>query len=116
MSIESQAFQYGAGADAVMLDVQVPVWKCLQCGEAYVGGEAEDIRHEAVCKHLDRPTPAEIRSFRSANDLSQEQFAEMTSFAVADVVRWETGNRIPSPAETTIIREVLSGRIAPSGR
>ena len=104
MSIETETFQYGAGADAVMLDVQVPVWRCLQCGEAYVGSEAEVIRHEAVCRHLGRPTPAEIQNFRSANDLSQQQFAKLTGFGIEAIQRWESGSQIPSALEFRLLR------------
>ena len=55
-------FIYGAGDDGVELVVEIPVRTCSSCGQ-YTDDQAEDIRHDAVCRHLGVLTPTEIRIF-----------------------------------------------------
>lgn len=59
-----EKFVYGSGHDRVLLSAVVPVYECGQCGEMYTGHEAEELRHEAVCRHLGRLTPREIKMTR----------------------------------------------------
>lgn len=47
-----EKFVYGSGIDQVLLSAVVPVSECGNCGEMYTGQKAEELRHEAVCKHL----------------------------------------------------------------
>ena len=44
-------FIYGAGDDGVELVVEIPVHTCSSCGP-YTDDQAEDIRHDEVCRHL----------------------------------------------------------------
>jgi hypothetical protein len=51
-TMEMSTIQYGAGDDAALIPVQVPVYWCVACGEGFTGEEAEIIRDDAVKKHL----------------------------------------------------------------
>jgi DNA-binding transcriptional regulator YiaG len=95
-SYETEQLVYGSGEDAVTLEVVVPVWRCAACDSAYTDAEADEIRHEAICHYLDRPTPREIREFREANGLSQDELAKLGRFGIASIKRWELGEQIPS--------------------
>ncbi len=50
--LEVDNFVYGSGTDAVTITTQVPVTWCAACGEGFTGWEAEEIREEAVKRHL----------------------------------------------------------------
>lgn len=103
-SVQEEVFLYGSGADAVELRASVPVWSCDACGEAFTDAEAEDLRHEAVCRHLKRLTPAEVLALRGRRGLTQEGFADLTRFGVASVKRWESGNQIQSESADRYLR------------
>ena len=96
LSYQIHAFNYGPIDDGVVLHASVPVWTCESCGEAYLGEEAEEIMHEAVCLHLGRLTPREIKAMRVSFGMRQEEFAEMTGHGIASIKRWESGAQIPS--------------------
>ena len=49
-------FIYGTGDDGVELVVDIPVRTCSSCGP-YTDDQAEDIRHNEVCRHLGVLTP-----------------------------------------------------------
>jgi putative zinc finger/helix-turn-helix YgiT family protein len=104
MSFKDEHFVYGAGADAVELTARVPVWTCCECGDAYTDGVAEDLRHEAVCHHLDVLAPREIRAVREKYRMSQVEFAKATAFGLASVKRWETGALIQNPVADRLLR------------
>jgi putative zinc finger/helix-turn-helix YgiT family protein len=106
-SIVSERFPYGSGDDAAILEAHVLVWTCEACGEVYSEWEADEARHEAVCAYLDRPSPREIREFREANGLSQEEFAKLTRFGAASIKRWETGEQIPSASAAHLLQIVM---------
>lgn len=96
-SIED-VFQYGSGSKAVELRALIPIHKCLDCGFSYTDFEAEDLRHEAICRHLGVMTPAEILALRKGLGLSRAQFAEKIRVGEASLARWETGQLIQNPA------------------
>ena len=98
-----QSFQYGNGASAVELTAEMPVYSCAECGFEFVGAEAEDVRHEAVCRHLGLLTPSEIVAIREANQLTRVQFAEVTRIGIASLKRWETGALIPHAANDALV-------------
>src|SRR6516162_482732 len=85
VSFREQRFVYGAGSDAVELSARVPVWACEQCGNAYTEGDAEDLRHEAVCRHLGVLSPSDVRTTRERYGMSQAEFAKVTGFGIASV-------------------------------
>ncbi|WP_199823796.1 type II TA system antitoxin MqsA family protein [Labrenzia sp. OB1] len=98
-----EKFVYGCGDDQVLLSATVPVYECGECGEMYTGDEAEQLRHEAVCKHLGRLTPKEIKAIRDSYDLTQEKFAEVSGFGVASIKRWERGNQIQGESANNLL-------------
>src|SRR4051812_48974401 len=67
-------FQYGSGPKAVELEALVPFRKCIDCGFEYTDSEAEDSRHEAICRHLKVMAPAQIIELRRQYSLSRAVF------------------------------------------
>lgn len=101
---EPEQFPYLAGKDQVMLEARVPVWQCADCGTSFTSEEAEELRHEAVCRYLGRLTPSEVKAVREQYDLSQQEWAAKTGFGVASVKRWEAGNLIQERAADNYLR------------
>lgn len=93
---EKQAFEYGVAPHTVELSAQVPVQTCQSCGTGVLDDQAEDLRHDAVCRHLGRLTPSEIRELRGG--LTRAEFAARTGIGVASLARWETGQLIQGAA------------------
>ena len=91
-------FEYGSGANAVELEALVPFRKCNNCGFEYTDYEAEERRHEAICRHLGVMPPASVVALRKGYRLSRLQFAEKTRIGVASLARWETGETIQNAA------------------
>lgn len=99
-----ESFLYGSGEDRVELAASVPVWKCDACGTSFTGEEAEELRHEAVCAHLGRLTPNDIRAIRQSFGLSQDQFSELSGFGIASIKRWESANQIQNLSADRYLR------------
>lgn len=99
-----EKFVYGAGDDSVTLSVVLPVFECAHCGESYTAEDGEEIRHNAVCEHLGRLTPADVRAIRERYDLTQEQMAELSGFGIASIKRWESGNQIQNLSADRYLR------------
>src|SRR5450755_4432341 len=104
---EEQSFRYGRGTDAVDLRCEVPLYKCSRCGCEWTGGDAEDARTSAICKHLRRLTPLEIRALREVCKLSQADFSRVTGFGEASLSRWETGAQIQNASSDRLLRLIL---------
>lgn len=98
-----ERFVYGSGDDQMLLSANVPVYECGECGEMYTGHEAEELRHEAVCRHLGRLTPREIKEIRESYHMTQEKFAEVSGFGVASIKRWELGNLIQGESANNLL-------------
>ncbi|SUU90710.1 putative zinc finger/helix-turn-helix YgiT family protein [Aminobacter aminovorans] len=98
-----EKFAYGSGDDQVLLSAVVPVYECGECGEMHTGHEAEELRHEAVCRHLGRLTPHEIKAIRESYHLTQEKFADVSGFGVASIKRWELGNQIQGESANNLL-------------
>ena len=81
-------FIYGVGDDAVELVADIPVQTCLSCGP-YTDDEAEDIRHDQVCRHLGVLKPTEIRDLRTKYRLSRAELARITGLGESSIARWE---------------------------
>src|SRR5207249_3572020 len=88
------AFKYGSGPKAVTLEAMIPFRRCPKCEFEYTDGEAEDLRHEAVCRHLNVMTPTEVVEIRKSHRLNREQFATKTRIGEASLARWESGQVI----------------------
>lgn len=82
-------FIYGVGVDAVELSAEIPVHTCATCDVSFTDEAAENIQHDAVCRHLGVLTPDEIRALRSRYGLSRAAFARLTGFGEATLARWE---------------------------
>ena len=82
-------FIYGAGDAGVELAVDIPVRTCSSCG-SYTDDQAEDIRHDEVCRHLGVLTPTEIRELRAKYGLSRAELARITGLGESSIARWET--------------------------
>jgi len=106
---EVQPFAYGAGEEAVQLEVEVPVWRCSKCGFAYTEGDAEALRHDAVCRHLRVLTPREIRSFRERLGLTRTELVRLTGFGEASIKRWESGALVQSISADRFLRLIDDG-------
>jgi putative zinc finger/helix-turn-helix YgiT family protein len=100
---KNQRFQYGSGESAVELNAEMPVYCCEECGFEFAGAEAEDIRHEAVCRHLGLLAPREIVAIRESTGLSRMQFTEISGIGIASLKRWETGTLIQNAANDQLI-------------
>ena len=49
---------WGSGESATTISVRIPFRSCRSCDFTYLDDEAEDIRHNAVCRHLGVLTPS----------------------------------------------------------
>ncbi len=101
---QRQQFPYGEGNRAVQLEALLPVRRCSECGFEYLDDAAEEIRHEAVCRHLGVLTPHEIRELREQYGLSRMAFSRLTHLGEATLNRWETGALIQNHAYDRLLR------------
>jgi putative zinc finger/helix-turn-helix YgiT family protein len=101
---ETDTFTYGTGSDAVNLTATVPVFACATCGTTFTTSEAEDLRHETVCRHLGVLTPGEIKSLRSQYGLSRSEFARLTRIGEATLARWERGSLVQNAGYDQLLR------------
>lgn len=101
--IVNDSFEYGTGPKAVKLEADVPFRKCLDCGFEYTDSEAEDIQHEAVCRHLRLLTPSEIVAVRTHFGPTRAEFAEKSRIGEASLPRWETGQLFQNAANDNYI-------------
>lgn len=115
-AIETQQFAYVDGEREYLLTASVPVVHCTACGESYAGEEAEIVQHEAVCRHLGRLTPGEIRGLRQRLGLSQAKLAEATGIGIASIKRWENGAVIQNASLDARLRTLETTNPARSGR
>jgi DNA-binding transcriptional regulator YiaG len=94
----NEKFKYGAEGNAVELEARVPFRRCPTCEFEYTDAEAEDLRHEAICRHLKRMIPAEVAGVRKRYDLSRDVFAAKSRLGEASLARWESGQLIQNAA------------------
>ncbi len=102
-SVEEDAFTYGEGSSAVQLTAAVPVRSCTNCGFQFTDGEAEEARHDAVCRHLRVLAPREILELRKRYNMSRAEFAELTRLGEASLARWENGQLIQNAANDQLL-------------
>ena len=107
ISDKDERFVYGCDDDAVELTAVVPVHTCESCEFQFTRGDAEDIRHEAVCRHLGRMPPSKIKALRNANNLSRADFAALTGIGSASLSRWESGHLIQGAAHDNLLYLLL---------
>lgn len=100
---EDSAFTYGSGADAREISARLPVRKCRKCGFEFFDEEAEDLRHEAVCRHLGRLTPQQIRDLREKYGFSRADLERLTGLGEASIARWERGELIQNAGNDSLL-------------
>lgn len=111
-TVETQQFAWADGAQEILLQAEVPVWHCAACGDTYLAEGGEEAQHEAVCRHLGRLTPEDIRQLRGRHGLSQAALAERTGIGIASIKRWERGLIIQNASLDARLRLVDQGEIA----
>jgi DNA-binding transcriptional regulator YiaG len=91
-------FKYGVDSSAVDLEARIPFRHCPSCEFDYTDADAEDLRHEAICRHLKRMIPTEVAGIRKHYDLRRDEFAAKTRLGEASLARWESGQLIQNAA------------------
>lgn len=97
-TFEDYAFEYGTGKKQIELTASVPVRKCQACGYQFLDEAADDIQHEAVCKHLGVMTPNQVKDLRGLYNLSRAKFSKITKLGEATLARWEKSLLIQNAA------------------
>lgn len=97
-AFKDYCFEYGTGENQIELTALVPVRKCVSCGYEFLDEEADDIQHEAVCKHIGVMTPAQVSALRGLYRLNRTQFAKITKLGEATLARWEKGVLVQNAA------------------
>lgn len=100
---EDCPFTYGRGADAVEISVRLPMRKSRKCGFEFFDEEAEDLSHEAVCRHLGRLTPQQIKELREKHGFSRADLERITGLGEASIARWERGELIQNAGNDSLL-------------
>jgi len=95
---QSDSFVYGTGETAATLSAVVPFRECLDCHFEFTDAEAEDARHDAICRHLGVMTPGEVAELRRQYNMTRAVFAAKSRIGEASLARWETGQLIQNAA------------------
>ena len=82
----------------------LPVHVCPSCGFECLDHEGQTLQHEAVCAHLGRLSPNDVRGIRKKYGMSRDAFSKVTGLGEATLNRWENGNLIQSPANDRYLR------------
>jgi putative zinc finger/helix-turn-helix YgiT family protein len=106
--LRDQRFTYGKGVSVTEISCTVPVYRCLACGCEWTDSEGEELRHEAVCRHLKRLTPTQILDLREQSAMSQAELSRITGFGEASLSRWETGTQIQNAACDRLLRLIAA--------
>ena len=114
LDYRQQSFRHGHGDNAVDLSCEVPVYTCNQCGCEWTGADAEDARQIALCRHLGRLTPEEVRGIRETYGLSQAEFSRIAGIGEASLSRWETGAQLQNASSDRLLRPDSSRRAKPA--
>lgn len=104
-------FDYESDQESIRVEVDdVPIQACVACGEIFLGPQALQMRHHAVCRQLGLLNPDEIRSLREQLGLSQDQLATLTGIGVASISRWERGRLLQNRAHDNLLRLIQANR------
>lgn len=115
LAVTLQEFMHGAGNREMLVRARVPAWTCDTCEDSYIDDEGVAAQHDAVCKHLGRFTPGEIKAIRNSLGLKQDEFAAELSVGVASVKRWEARRAIPGYLANLQIGQLADRRRAAKG-
>lgn len=97
-------FKWGLEGARVELSASLPVRICPNCGFKYLDYVGEDLKHEAVCRHLNVLTPRAIKQIRTSKGMTRSEFAKLTGLGEASIGRWERGELIQSVANDRYLR------------
>lgn len=97
-------FKYGSGDSAVALHVDLPVRRCVMCHLEFLDHEGEQLRHEAVCRHLGVLSPADISGIRKRFGMTRAAFADVSGLGEATLNRWENGAIVQNLANDRYLR------------
>ena len=97
-------FTYGSDESAFELTVDVPLRRCTSCGFEYLDEEAEQLKHQTVCRGFGVLSPGEIRRIRERHQMTRARFAEVTGLDEASLNRWENGLTIQTQGNDRYIR------------
>lgn len=106
-TIINHEFPYGSEEAAVSISALLPLRNCTACNFEYFDGEAEQIKHGAVCDHLGMLRPENIEKIRASYDMSRAEFAWATGLGEATIRRWENGTIIQNLANDRYIRLLM---------
>lgn len=111
-SREAQTFGYVDKGREVELTALIPVLTCSSCNESYAAEGAEEAHNNAVCEHLGRLTPAQIKTLRKERGLTQAELANLLDAGIASIKRWESGTVIQNASMDRQLRSVLEKPVA----
>lgn len=100
---KEHAFDYGNGSEKVQLQARIPVRTCDDCHFSFTDAEAEEILHDAVCRHIGVLTPKEVYSIRQRYNLTRQEFAEASTIGEASLARWESGALLQNAANDSLL-------------
>jgi putative zinc finger/helix-turn-helix YgiT family protein len=78
--------------------------RCRACGERVLDTEANQLISRAFRQQAQLLAPEEIRQYRKALGLTQEQLASTLGVAEATLSRWETGAQIQQRSLDKLMR------------
>jgi putative zinc finger/helix-turn-helix YgiT family protein len=105
--VRPESLQYGSGDDAASINVQIPVRVCQSCHFEFTDAEADDMRHEAICRHLGVLVPSQISGIRKNYGYSRASWAELTGLGEASQARWENGQIIQNLANDRFLHLLM---------
>jgi putative zinc finger/helix-turn-helix YgiT family protein len=121
-----EELDYDLGGEAIkVIAKDVPVERCDSCGMIASGPAAAKVRHEALCHAAGLLMPSEIKAIREKLGWSLQYLAELTSFGLATISRWERGRLLQNPSNNKVLqairdcppfREYLEGLLASKTR
>ncbi len=82
----------------------LPVDRCLTCGEVFFTNASSDMKSHALRAHLGLLQSEEIRQLLNDRRLTQREFARHLRVAEESVSRWLNGLSIQSRALDTLMR------------
>ena len=85
-------------------EVEVPVVTCAACGFQFTDQRAEELRHEAACRHEGLLTPSEIREIRRAVNMTRVEFDAAFGIPPASMERWENGRLLQNRSMDSLLR------------
>ena len=100
---QNYPFPYGIGENSIVLTALILVTKCRSCGEMFLDSIAQDLCHEAVCKHLGVMTPMQIQNLREKYSHTPEVFAELIGVTKDKLLLWERGIQIQNKAYDNLL-------------